>query len=228
MEKTALNVIPSLSYKENGASRNAMTDIKMIKENALNALTSLKLKDVLIHPNQLSADPDTSYQEEIASIAAPREQLLTPIESASHAEPLVFNALKRTSAKDAYQLMFFTMEPAYPNVLPDSSMSLEFANLAHKTLVTYADLKTEDSVPTVLNPSFLHTEFAFLPALLEDGETETDAENAILRALLVSRKALALLASLNSPSTRELAFLNVHLEKSLFSETVFLVKTLTA
>jgi len=70
--------------------------------------------------------------------------------------------------------------------------------------------------------------FAFLPAPQEDGETETDAENVILHALLALREVLALLASLNSPSAREFVFLNAKLEKSLFSEPVFLVKTLIA
>jgi hypothetical protein len=228
MEKTALNVILLLYYKENGVSNNAMTDLKMLKESALNALTFQELKDAPIHPNQSSADQDTSYQEETASKAALREQWLTPTESVNLAELHVSNALKRMSAKDVYQLTFSTTELAYPNVLPDSSTCSEFAILAHKTLVTNADLKTEHTVPTVESPSLLPTEFAFLLALLEDGETVTDAENAILHALLASKEAPALLASLNSPSIREYAFQNAHLEKSLFLEPVLLVKTLTA
>jgi len=112
MEKTAPNVIPLLSYKEDGASSNAMMAIKMLKENALNAPTSQELKDALIHLNQLSVDPDISYQEETASKAAQREQLLTPKESANLAEPLVLNALKKMYAKDAYQHTFSSMENA--------------------------------------------------------------------------------------------------------------------
>jgi hypothetical protein len=124
--------------------------------------------------------------------------------------------------------MFSTTEPAYPNVLPDSSISSEFANLAHKTLVTCADLKTQDTVPTVRNPLFLQKEFVFLPVLLEDSETDKDAENAILHAPHAPREVLALPARLNSPTSKELAFLNALLEESLLWESVLLVKTLTA
>jgi hypothetical protein len=197
-------------------------------ESALNALTSQKLKNALIHQSQLSADQDSSYQEETASKLALREQWLTPTEFANLAELHVFNVLRRMSAKDVYQLTFFSMEPVYPNVLLASSTLSEFVNLAHKILVTNADLKIEHIVPSVNPPSFLPKEFAFLPVLLQDGKMETDVENAILGALPAPREARALLAKINSPSTRENAFLNVLLEKSLFSEHVLIVKTLNA
>jgi hypothetical protein len=49
--------------------------------------------------------------------------------------------------------MSSTTDNAYPNVLLDSSMSSDTANLALKTLVIYADLKTETTVSTVKAPS---------------------------------------------------------------------------
>jgi hypothetical protein len=228
MDKTAINVTLLLSYKEDTASSNATMDTETLMESALNALTSLESKDALNHPSHPSADPDTSYTIITALITALVDSCPTPTESANHAELLAFNAKKRTLVRDAYLLTSSTTDNAYPNVLPDSSMSLVIANLALKILVTLADLNTETTALTAINPSSFHKDIAFLTALLEDSETEIDAENATLHVLLALRKALALLARLNSVSTKDAAKPNAQLEKSLFLTPVLLVKILIA
>jgi len=205
-----------------------MTDTEMLMESAKNALTSLESKDALIHPRHPSADPDISYTIMIALITALADSCLTLIDTANHAEPLAFNVKKRTPVRDAYLLTSFTMDNAYPNVLPDSLMLSVIANLANKILVTFADLKIETTASTAILPSLFHKDIAFLIALLEDSEMETDAESATLHALLALREAHVLLARLNSISTKDAARPNAQPEKSLFSIPVLLVKTLIA
>jgi hypothetical protein len=227
-DKIAKNVTPLLSYKENTASSNVTMDTKTFPESALNAKTSQELKDALNHPSPPSADPDSSYTIITALKYAPADSCLTQTDNANLAEPLAFNAKRRTAARDAYLLMSSTTSNAYPNVLLVTSMSLVIANLAHKILVTIADLKTENTVPTAKNPWSFPKDIAFLTALLEDSLPVIDAKSAILHALLVLRKAHALLANLNSFSTKDSVRPNAKQEKSLYLTLASLVKTLTA
>jgi len=151
-----------------------------------------------------------------------------PKDSANLAEPLAFNAKRRTPARDASLLTFSISDNAYRNVLPDSSMSSVIANPALKIIVTLADLKTEITVSTARILSSLLKDTVFLNALKVDSETDLDAESAILHVLLVLREARALLASLNSLSTKDSVLPNANQAKSLLKTLVSLVKILTA
>jgi hypothetical protein len=204
-------------------------DTKTITEGALNALTSLESKDAPNHPSQLSAEPDSSYTTETVLITAQADSWQTPKEPANLAEIIAFNANRRTPARNAHLIMSSTTDNAYPNVLLDMPMSSDIASLVLKTLALNADLKTETTVSLATTPSSHYTDIAFLPALMENSNPETDAESVTLHALLAVKKAHALLADLNSLYKKmENVLPDANPEKSLFKTLVSLVKTPTA